>query len=92
MIYDTDMCLRDYNLKMKNEPGDDSNTILLPVFPLPIPCLKTYPECCIYKFFAVLKIEFENFPGGKVDRNPPANAADMRSIPSPGRVHVPRNN
>ena len=92
MIYDTDMCLRDYNLKMKNEPGDDSNTILLPVFPLPIPCLKPYPECCIYKFFAVLKIEFENFPGGKVDRNPPANAADMRSIPSPGRVHVPRNN
>ena len=66
---------------MKTEPGDGSNMILLPVFPLPIPCLKPYPECCIYKLFAVLKIEFENFPGGKVGRNPPANAGDMSSIP-----------
>ena len=77
---------------MKTEPGDSSNIILLPVLPLPIPCLKPYPECCSYKFFAVLKIEFENFPGGKVDRNPPANAGDMSSIPGPGRFHMPRSN
>ena len=92
VIYATDTCLRNYNLKMKIEPGGNTNTILLPVFRLPIPRLKPYPECCIYKFFAVLKIEFENFSGGKVHRNPPANAGDMSSTPGPGRFHMPRSN
>ena len=30
-----------------------------------------------------------NFPGGSVDKNPPANAGDMGSIPGPGRSHMP---
>ena len=30
--------------------------------------------------------------GGAVDRNPPANARDMSSIPGPGRFHTPQNN
>ena len=29
----------------------------------------------------------KDFPGGTVDKNPPANAGDMGLIPSPGRSH-----
>ena len=32
------------------------------------------------------------FPGGPVDKNPPANAADMGSISGPGRSHMPWGN
>ena len=35
-----------------------------------------------------LKKMFEDFPGGPVVRNPPANARDMGSIPGPGRFHM----
>ena len=31
-----------------------------------------------------------DFPGGAVDKNLPANARDMGSIPGPGRFHMPR--
>ena len=34
----------------------------------------------------------EDFPGGTVDKNLPANAGDVRSIPGPGRFHMPRSN
>ena len=30
----------------------------------------------------------EGFPGGTVDKKPPANAGDMGLIPGPGRPHV----
>ena len=33
---------------------------------------------------------FGGFPGGPVDRNPPANAGDMGLIPDPGRFHTPQ--
>ena len=36
-----------------------------------------------------LKNEWQGFPGGAVVKNPPANAGDMGSIPSPGRPHMP---
>ena len=29
-----------------------------------------------------------DFPDGPVDKNPPANAGDMGSIPSPGGFHL----
>ena len=29
-----------------------------------------------------------DFPGGTVDRNPPANAGDTSSIPGPERFHM----
>jgi len=29
-----------------------------------------------------------NFPGGAMDKNPPANAGDTGSIPGPGRFHM----
>ena len=32
------------------------------------------------------------FPGGPVDKNPPANAADTGSISGPGRSHMPWGN
>ena len=35
-----------------------------------------------------LKKNMLDFPGGTVDTNPPANAGDTGSIPSPGRVHM----
>ena len=34
----------------------------------------------------------EDFPGGPVDKNPPANSGDMGSIPGPGGFHMPQSN
>ena len=34
----------------------------------------------------------ENFPGGLVVKNLPANAGDMASIPDPGRSHMQQSN
>ena len=34
----------------------------------------------------------EDFPGGTVVKNPPANAGDTGSIPGPGRSHMQRSN
>ena len=31
----------------------------------------------------------QDFPGGPVVENPPANAGDMGLIPAPGRSHMP---
>ena len=33
-----------------------------------------------------------DFPDGSVVKNPPANAEDTGSIPSTGRLHMPRGN
>ena len=33
-----------------------------------------------------------DFLGGTVDKNPPASAEDMSSIPGPGRFHMPKSN
>jgi len=38
------------------------------------------------------KMGWEDFPGGPVDKNLPANAGDMASIPGLGRFHVPWDN
>ena len=37
------------------------------------------------------KKHFQDFPGGAVVKNPPANAGDMGSSPGPGRSHMPRS-
>ena len=34
----------------------------------------------------------QDFPGGAVVKNPPANAGDMGSSPGPGRSHMPQSN
>ena len=34
----------------------------------------------------------QDFPGGAVVKNPPANAGDMGSIPGPGGSHIQRSN
>ena len=34
----------------------------------------------------------QDFPGGAVAKNPPANAGDMGSSPGPGRSHRPHSN
>ena len=39
-----------------------------------------------------LKISAQDFPGGKVDKNLPANSGDMSSIPGPGRFPMPWGN
>ena len=39
-----------------------------------------------------IKKEVEDFPGGAVVKNPPANAGDTGSSPAPGRSHMPRSN
>ena len=35
------------------------------------------------------KTKIWDFPGGTVDKNPPANVGNTGSIPSPGRFHIP---
>ena len=46
--------------------------------------------------YLICKSCFKNlkydFSGGTVVKNPPANAGDTGSIPSPGRSHMPRSN
>ena len=39
-----------------------------------------------------LRKRLQDFPGGVADKNLPANAGDMGSIPGPGRSHIPRGN
>ena len=39
-----------------------------------------------------LRVNEEDFPGGPVVKNPPANAGNMGSIPGWGRFRVPRSN
>ena len=39
-----------------------------------------------------VKKKARDFPGGAVDKNPPANAGDKGSIPGRGRSHMPRSN
>ena len=34
----------------------------------------------------------QDFPGGQMVKNPPANAGDMGLIPGPGIFHMPRGN
>ena len=40
----------------------------------------------------LIKKSSEDFPGGTVVKNLPANAADTGSSPGPGRSHMPRSN
>ena len=41
---------------------------------------------------SLLEMVVEDFPGGTVVKNPPANAGDTGSSPGPGRCHMPRSN
>ena len=36
--------------------------------------------------------DIEDFPGGAVVKNPPANAGDKSSSPGPGRCHMLQSN
>ena len=38
------------------------------------------------------EIMAEEFPGDEVDKNTPASAGDVNSIPGPGRLHMPQSN
>ena len=38
-----------------------------------------------------VKISLKDFPGGTVDKNLPASAGDMGSIPGLGRFHMPQS-
>ena len=40
----------------------------------------------------VSKQGMQDFRGGTVVKNPPANAGDMGSSPGPGRSHMPQSN
>ena len=45
----------------------------------------------IFKHFS-LNFTWEDFPGGTVDKNLPADARDTGSNPDPGRFHMPQSN
>ena len=40
----------------------------------------------------IKKVDFLDFAGGSVVKNPPANAGDTGSSPGLGRSHMPRSN
>ena len=40
----------------------------------------------------MFKLQNEDFPGGTVVKNPPANSGDTGLSPAPGRSHMPRSN
>ena len=42
--------------------------------------------------FLLIKAIDEDFPGGAVVKNLPANAGDTGLIPGPGRSHMPQSN
>ena len=42
--------------------------------------------------YLAVKTNEQDFPGGSVVKNPPANARDMGSIPDPGRSHMLQSN
>ena len=44
------------------------------------------------KSYLALKLFPQDFPGGAVDKNPPANAVDTGSIPRPGGLHILQSN
>ena len=50
----------------------------------------SYKATCILK--PLKNIDAEDFPGGPVVKNPPANAGDRSSIPGQGRFHMPWSN
>ena len=56
-------------------------------------CISTFSlhsDCPPLMF--LLKMATEDFPGGAVVKNLPANAGDMGSSPGPGRSHMLRSN
>ena len=48
-----------------------------------------WPGNMVYIYFTSLR-SCQDFPGGQMVKNPPANAGDMSLIPGPGRSHMPR--
>ena len=46
----------------------------------------------IKNFCSAKRMRRQDFPGGTVDKNPPANAGDEGLSPGPGRFHMPRSN
>ena len=47
----------------------------------------------VYKASSTFKNQLmRDFPGGTVDKYPPANAGDTGSISGPGRSHTPQSN
>ena len=59
---------------------DKSNTITDTTVCLPLLCAGHF------------KNKYEDFPGGPVVKNPPANVRDIGSIPGLGRSHMPQSN
>ena len=52
----------------------------------------TFLETFSYVHMYVWTIKTLDVHGGVVDKNPPASAGDLGSIPGPGRFHMSRNN
>ena len=50
------------------------------------------PHCSTRIDKMLFKKKKQDFPGGAVVGNPPANAGDTGSCPGPGRSHMPRSN
>ena len=68
-------------------------------FPFPMSCsmellLWSLSSCSPYgsKQWTIKIWAFQDFPGGTVLKNPPANAGDMGSIPGLRRSHMPQSN
>ena len=49
-------------------------------------------NCSCFFLIKIYSYVAQDFPGGPVDKNLPANAEDTGWIPDPGRLHMPRSN
>ena len=46
----------------------------------------------IWLCMPLIKTQKEDYPGGAMAKNPPADAGDTGLTPGPGRSHMPRSN
>ena len=77
MIYPRSLCTEFFALKLP--PLDH------PAYPLSRVC------CVLFNFLPPVRQSLD-CPGDRVDKNPPASAEDMSSIPALGRFRMPRSN
>ena len=63
-----------------------------PITPTALRFLTAVAEVPTVRSGLHLRVITEDFPDGPMDKNPPASAGDIGSIPGPGRFHTPQKN
>ena len=87
--------LQQFIKKLEVELPYDPATLVLGIY-LEEPKARSQRDICTSMFitplFTTVKMWKQDFPGGALVKNPPANAVDTGSSPVLGRSHMPRSN